>query len=141
VGAAKKEKKRVLKIAPSILSADFTQLAKRGCGLDPRLVDYLHVDVMDGHFVPNLTIGPPVIEQLKAITEIPLDVHIMISNPLETFEPLCSGRGVSANAACGGLCGCRGRWSSDQGGGDSRRHFDQARNAARGDPAGSRTCR
>lgn len=77
---------RKLKIAPSILSADFTRLAEEITALDSRLVDYIHIDVMDGHFVPNLTIGPPVIEQIKAITKIPLDVHIMISNPEATFE-------------------------------------------------------
>ena len=72
-----------VKIAPSILSADFMNLQD-----DIRLIErggagYVHVDVMDGHFVPNLTIGVPHVKQLSAITELPLDVHLMISNPLE----------------------------------------------------------
>ena len=72
-----------VKIAPSILSADFMNLED-----DIRMIErggagYVHVDVMDGHFVPNLTIGVPHVKQLKKITELPLDVHLMISNPLE----------------------------------------------------------
>lgn len=68
-------------IAPSILSADFMNL-----GADVRLVseggaDWIHVDVMDGHFVPNLTIGPAHVKALKKITDVPLDVHLMIDNP------------------------------------------------------------
>lgn len=72
-----------VKIAPSILSADFMNL-----GRDIELIEhagagYVHVDVMDGHFVPNLTMGVPVVKQLKKATDLPLDVHLMISNPLE----------------------------------------------------------
>lgn len=68
-------------IAPSILSADFANLER-----DIRLIenagcDWIHVDVMDGHFVPNLTIGPPVIRRLREITALPLDVHLMITDP------------------------------------------------------------
>ena len=71
-----------VKIAPSILSADFMNLER-----DIRLIEeagagYVHVDVMDGHFVPNLTIGVPHVKQLKRVTDLPLDVHLMISNPL-----------------------------------------------------------
>lgn len=69
------------KIAPSILSADFMnmerdvkRIADGGCG-------YIHVDVMDGHFVPNITMGVPTVKQLKKVTDVPLDVHLMISNP------------------------------------------------------------
>ncbi len=74
---------RVL-MAPSILSADFTSL-----GDAVRLVagggaDLIHVDVMDGHFVPNLTIGPPVVKAIKRVTDVPLDVHLMIENAEET---------------------------------------------------------
>ncbi|MGZ4106852.1 MAG: ribulose-phosphate 3-epimerase, partial [Tumebacillaceae bacterium] len=70
-----------IKIAPSILSADFSKL-----GEDIRVVeevgaDYLHVDVMDGHFVPNITIGPLVVQAIKPHTKLPLDVHLMIENP------------------------------------------------------------
>ena len=72
-----------VKIAPSILSADFMNLEN-----DIRMIEeggaaYVHVDVMDGHFVPNLTIGVPHVKQLKRITKLPLDVHLMIANPLE----------------------------------------------------------
>lgn len=72
-----------VKIAPSILSADFMNL-----GCDIALIEeagagYVHVDVMDGHFVPNLTMGVPVVKQLKKATSLPLDVHLMIGNPLE----------------------------------------------------------
>lgn len=72
-----------VRIAPSILSADFMNLER-----DIRMIEeggaaFVHVDVMDGHFVPNLTIGVPHVKQLSRITDLPLDVHLMISNPLE----------------------------------------------------------
>ena len=68
-----------IKISPSILSADFSQLGNEIKRLEDAGADMIHVDVMDGHFVPNLTIGPPVIEALKKKTKIPFDVHLMIS--------------------------------------------------------------
>ena len=68
-----------IKISPSILSADFGQLGKEINRLDEGGADLIHVDVMDGHFVPNLTIGPPVIKALRNYTKLPLDVHLMIS--------------------------------------------------------------
>ena len=67
-------------IAPSILSADFTRLAEEIAAIEAGGADLIHVDVMDGHFVPNLTIGPPVIKALKRIATKPLDVHLMIDN-------------------------------------------------------------
>ena len=70
---------RVL-MAPSILSADFTRLAEAVGLVEAAGADYIHVDVMDGHFVPNLTIGPPVVRALKGIAKAPLDVHLMIDN-------------------------------------------------------------
>lgn len=77
-----------IQIAPSILSADFLNLER-----DVRLLaesneppEWLHIDVMDGHFVPNLTIGPPFVKALKRITSIPLDVHLMIDNPQEQLD-------------------------------------------------------
>ena len=68
-----------IKISPSILSADFSQLKNEIKKLEQAGADMIHVDVMDGHFVPNLTIGPPVIKSLRAHTNLPFDVHLMIS--------------------------------------------------------------
>jgi ribulose-phosphate 3-epimerase len=71
----------VIKIAPSILSADFARLGEQVKEAEAAGADWIHVDVMDGHFVPNLTIGPPVVRALRAITDLPLDVHLMIEKP------------------------------------------------------------
>ncbi|MYG40196.1 MAG: ribulose-phosphate 3-epimerase [Nitrospira sp. SB0677_bin_15] len=68
-------------IAPSILSADFAHLADEVAAVEAAGADLLHVDVMDGHFVPNLTIGPPIVESLRKVTALPLDVHLMVTNP------------------------------------------------------------
>ena len=77
-----------MKIAPSILSADFCALGEAVARVEAAGADQLHVDVMDGCFVPNLTIGPPVIESIRKRTRLPLDVHLMIVQPeryIETF--------------------------------------------------------
>lgn len=71
----------MIKIAPSILSADFARLGEEVRAIEAAGADYVHVDVMDGHFVPNLTIGPPVVAALRQVTKLPLDVHLMINNP------------------------------------------------------------
>jgi len=71
----------MVKIAPSILSADFTRLGEEVKSVEQAGADYIHIDVMDGHFVPNITIGPMVVEAVRRVTELPLDVHLMISNP------------------------------------------------------------
>lgn len=71
-------------MAPSILSADFTRLGEAVRMVEAAGADVVHVDVMDGHFVPNLTIGPPVVGALKRITALPLDVHLMIDNADDT---------------------------------------------------------
>ena len=68
-----------IKISPSILSADFSQLGNEIKRLEEGGADMIHVDVMDNHFVPNLTIGPPVIKSLRKYTKLPFDVHLMIS--------------------------------------------------------------
>ena len=73
-----------IKISPSILSADFSQLGKEIESLEMNGADMIHVDVMDGHFVPNLTIGPPVIKALRKYTSLPFDVHLMI-NPVHKY--------------------------------------------------------
>ncbi|PAE16494.1 ribulose-phosphate 3-epimerase [Virgibacillus sp. 7505] len=69
------------KIAPSILSADFANLANEIRDVEKGGADYIHVDVMDGHFVPNITIGPLIVEAIRPVTKLPLDVHLMIENP------------------------------------------------------------
>jgi ribulose-phosphate 3-epimerase len=71
----------VTRIAPSILAADFARLAEEIGRVEAAGADLIHVDVMDGHFVPNLTIGPPVIKALDAVTSLPLDVHLMVEEP------------------------------------------------------------
>ena len=68
-------------VAPSILSADFANLASELKRAEDGGADWIHVDVMDGHFVPNLTIGPPVVKAIRGATKLPLDVHLMITNP------------------------------------------------------------
>ena len=67
-------------IAPSILSADFSRLGDEVKAVEQAGADWIHVDVMDGHFVPNITIGPAVVESIRKVTELPLDVHLMIEN-------------------------------------------------------------
>lgn len=71
----------MLRIAPSILSADFARLAEEIINVEAGGADWIHVDVMDGHFVPNLTIGPLVVESIRPHTTLPLDVHLMIEQP------------------------------------------------------------
>ncbi len=73
-------------IAPSILSADFSRLGTEIVSAEKGGADWIHVDVMDGHFVPNLTIGPVVVKAIRLITELPLDVHLMIENPEKYIE-------------------------------------------------------
>jgi len=76
----------MIKIAPSILSADFARLGDEVRALEAGGADYVHVDVMDGHFVPNITIGPLIVEAIRPVTSLPLDVHLMIENP-DQFVP------------------------------------------------------
>ncbi len=96
-----------IKVAPSILSADFSCLDREIKKVEQAGVDMLHIDVMDGHFVPNITIGPAVVKSIRKITKLPLDVHLMIENPqsfidnfikagsdmitvhIETIDPKC----------------------------------------------------
>lgn len=77
---------RPLLIAPSILSADFTCLREQIAACQAAGADWIHVDVMDGHFVPNLTMGPFIVEHLRRITDLPLDVHLMVENPDSLLE-------------------------------------------------------
>lgn len=77
---------RRVKIAPSILSADFARLGEQVRDAEAAGADYIHIDVMDGHFVPNITVGPLVVESLRPVTTLPLDVHLMITQP-ERYIP------------------------------------------------------
>jgi len=76
----------MIKIAPSILSADFSKLGEEVRAIDAVGADYIHADVMDGHFVPNITIGAPVVKSLKKVTKLPLDVHLMITDPQKYWK-------------------------------------------------------
>ena len=79
----------MIKVAPSILSADFSILGEEIKKIENSKADMVHIDVMDGHFVPNITIGPLVVSSIRPLTKLPLDVHLMITNPdlyLEAFK-------------------------------------------------------
>ena len=76
-----------IKIAPSLLSADFSCLKRQIQKVERAGADMLHIDVMDGHFVPNITIGPLVVKHIRKVTRLPLDVHLMIENPEDYIEP------------------------------------------------------
>lgn len=75
------ETKKYIKIAPSILSADFARLGEQVAAAAEAGADYIHVDVMDGHFVPNITLGPAIVKAIRPHTDLPLDVHLMIERP------------------------------------------------------------
>ncbi len=77
---------RYIKVAPSILAADFAALGEAVRAAEAAGADLIHVDVMDGHFVPNLTIGPPVVAALRRVTSLPLDVHLMVEAPERLIE-------------------------------------------------------
>ena len=79
----------MIKIAPSILAADFANLGRDIRRIDEGGADYVHVDVMDGLFVPNLSLGLPVLESIRPVTALPLDVHLMIDRPLRYVERFC----------------------------------------------------
>ena len=74
-------------VSPSILSADFANLERDIKAVEKAGADWIHVDVMDGHFVPNITIGVPVVKSIRKITKLPIDVHLMIENPEKYVEP------------------------------------------------------
>ena len=79
----------MIKVAPSILSADFVNLERDIRGLSEAGADYVHVDVMDGLFVPNISIGIPVVAAIRRVTKLPLDVHLMIDRPLRYVDRFC----------------------------------------------------
>lgn len=78
-----------LKIAPSILSADFAELGRQVSEAEAAGADYIHIDVMDGHFVPNITVGPLVVRAVRGVTSLPLDVHLMIEEPERYLQSFC----------------------------------------------------
>jgi ribulose-phosphate 3-epimerase len=84
----------LIELAPSILSADFARLGEQVRAACEGGASVIHVDIMDGHFVPNLTIGPPVVKSLRKVTDLPLDSHLMIDNPDE-FIPVFADAGVN----------------------------------------------
>mgnify|MGYP001575916079 FL=1 len=75
-----------IKIAPSILSADFSKLGQEVKDISRYKIDFLHIDIMDGHFVPNITIGPAVVKAIRPYSELPLETHLMISEPLKYID-------------------------------------------------------
>ena len=74
-------KPAVVKLAPSILAADFARLGEQVAEAEQAGADRIHVDVMDGHFVPNLSMGAPIVQSLRRVTRLPLEIHLMISDP------------------------------------------------------------
>ena len=76
----------MIKIAPSILAANFSKLGEEVLEVEKAGAELIHIDVMDGHFVPNITMGPIVVEALRPLTKLPLDVHLMIENPDQYIE-------------------------------------------------------
>ena len=75
-----------MKIAPSLLSCDFSKMGEEIVRMDKAGADYMHLDVMDGAFVPNITFGAPVIKAVRGLTKVPFDVHLMIDNPYNYIE-------------------------------------------------------
>src|SRR5262249_43906148 len=80
----------MVEIAPSILSSDFTRLGDEIRAVERGGAGFIHVDVMDGHFVPNITLGPMVVKAARRATNLPLDCHLMISEPDRYLEPFCT---------------------------------------------------
>ncbi len=106
-------------IAPSILSADFSRLGEEIAAVEAAGADWIHIDVMDGHFVPNITIGPGVVKSLRKLTRLPFDVHLMIRHPeqfLEAFAEAGSDMITVHVEAADHLHHTVCRWSGTQGG-------------------------
>ncbi len=92
-----------LLVAPSLLAADFARLGEEIRRVEAAGADILHVDVMDGHFVPNLTIGPPVVEKLRPVSRLPFDVHLMLTNPRSFVAPFAAAGAdnITVHVECG----------------------------------------
>src|SRR5258707_14599716 len=84
-----------VKLAPSILAADFVRLGEQVAQAEQAGADRIYVDIMDGHFVPNLTMGVPIVKSLWRLTPLPLEIHIMITDPDTVVEKFCEGGGDS----------------------------------------------
>jgi ribulose-phosphate 3-epimerase len=93
----------LIELAPSILSADFAHLADQVERATAGGASVIHVDIMDGHFVPNLTLGPPVVKSLRRATRLPLDCHLMIENPDQYIAGFCGGGSGLDFGASGGV--------------------------------------
>ena len=106
---------RPVLIAPSILAADFARLAEEVAAVERAGADFLHIDVMDGHFVPNLTIGLPIVAALRKVTKLPLDIHLMITNA-DAFIAACAfRRGIGGSVRrCGKMAREGGKRSRGQ---------------------------
>jgi ribulose-phosphate 3-epimerase len=88
--ARRSYKRAMALVAPSILAADLGRLAEEVAAVEHAGADWIHVDVMDGHFVPNLTMGPDVVRAVRRATNLPIDVHLMVTDPLEFIEPFAA---------------------------------------------------
>ena len=127
-----------VKRAPSILSADFAHLGDQVMEAERAGADRIHVDVMDGHFVPNLTMGPAIVQSLRRVTQLPLEIHLMISDPdffLDAFAAAGSDSFLvhwKATTTCTARCNASGRWVSERRSPSTRRRLPPCwRNSSR----------
>ena len=123
---------RPLIIAPSILAADFAQLGDEVRAIDEGGADWIHIDVMDGHFVPNITFGAPVMQSIRAVTKKPFDVHLMIAPVDPYLESLRQGRGRHHHGPCRSRASSRPFAAGDPGLGKTGRRLAQSGDARLG---------